>query len=84
MVNSAASRGHNFGMVRAAQLTVYDPSKGTDFTTRTNMLKYDLGEDYSTFQGVVFGEIYRHDGEWKFGAVSNGFNGTINDVLGMY
>lgn len=83
-IYEAASRNQNFGMIRDAYLAVYDPAKGTDYRTRTNILKYDLGEEYSTFQGVVFGEVYRHNGEWKFGAVSNGFNGTINDCLQMF
>lgn len=77
-IYEAGTRGQNFGQVRNAYLRVYNPDGNTE------LLKYDLGEDYSTFQGVVFGEVYRNNGEWKFGAVSNGFNGTINDVLGMY
>lgn len=77
-IYEAATRNQNFGAVRNAFVRVYDKA------TNVELLKYDLGEDYSTFQGVVFGELYRHQGEWKFGAVSNGFNGTINDMLGMY
>lgn len=76
-IYEAASRSQNFGMVRNAFCCIHDDS-GAD------LVRYDLGEEYSTFQGVVFGEVYRHNGEWKFGATSNGFNGTINDVLAMY
>lgn len=77
-IYEAASRNQNFGMVRNAFGTIYagDPN--------TPAYKYDLGEDYSTFQGVVLGEVYRNNGEWKFGAITNGFNGTINTVLEMY
>jgi len=77
-IYEATSRGQNFGMVRNAFCRCYDGA------TNSELMKYDLGEDYSTFQGVVFGEVYRKDGEWKFSATSNGFNGTINDVLAMY
>lgn len=77
-IYEAATRNQNFGQVRSAFVRCYDG------VTKNEMMKYDLGEEYSTFQGVVFGEVYRHNGEWKFGAVSNGFNGTINDMLQMY
>lgn len=77
-IYEAASRSQNFGMVRNAFCTIY----AGDASTPSH--KYDLGEDYSTFQGVVVGEVYRNNGEWKFGAVSNGFNGTIQTVLEMY
>lgn len=76
-IYEAVSRSQNFGMVRNAFVCVHDDA-GAD------LCKYDLGEEYSTFQGVVFGELYRYSGEWKFKAASNGFNGTINDVLALY
>ena len=71
-------RNQNFGMVRNAFCRCYDGD------TTTELMKYDLGEEYSTFEGVVFGELYRNNGEWKFGAVSNGFNGDINAAIAMY
>lgn len=77
-IYEAVPRGQNFGQVRSAFVRVYNAANKEEF------LKYDLGEEYSTFQGVVFGELYRHNGEWKFGAISNGFNGTINDCIAMY
>lgn len=77
-IYEAASRGQNFGMVRNSFCTIYAGDQATPSH------KYDLGEEYSTFQGVVVGEVYRNNGEWKFGAVTNGFNGTIQTVLEMY
>lgn len=77
-IYQAVDRGQNFGQVRNAFVRCYDG------TTKQELVKYDLGEEYSTFQGVVFGEVYKHNGEWKFGAVSNGFNGTINDCLQLF
>jgi tellurium resistance protein TerD len=77
-IYQASSRSQNFGMVRNAFVRCYDGD------TNTELMKYDLGEDYSTFEGVVFGELYRNNGEWKFGAVSNGFNGDINSAAAMY
>lgn len=77
-IYQASSRSQNFGMVRNAFCRCYDGD------TNQELMKYDLGEEYSTFEGVVFGELYRNNGEWKFGAVSNGFNGDINAALALY
>tara|TARA_R110000868_G_scaffold14066_1_gene65586 strand:- start:336 stop:905 length:570 start_codon:yes stop_codon:yes gene_type:complete len=77
-IYQASSRSQNFGMVRNAFCRCYDGD------TSQELMKYDLGEEYSTFEGVVFGELYRNNGEWKFGAVSNGFNGDINSAIAMY
>lgn len=77
-IYEAASRRQNFGQVRNAFVQVRNGGNNQP------LMRYDLGEEYSTFQGVAFGELYRHNGEWKFAALSNGFNGTINDLLAMY
>lgn len=77
-IYKAQERSQNFGMVRNAFVRCYDGN------TKNELLRYDLGEEYSTFQGVVFGEVYRAGGEWKFAAQSNGFNGDTNSLLQMY
>lgn len=74
----ANTKRQNFGMVRNAFCRCYDSETGVE------LLRYDLGEEYSTYEGVVFGEIYRHNGEWKFGAISTGFNGDINSLITKY
>lgn len=67
----------NFGQVRNAFLRVYNKLTGEE------LCRYDLSEDYSVFQGVNFGELYRNNGEWKFGATTLGYNGTINDAISL-
>ncbi len=76
-IYQAKSKNQNFGQVRNAFIRVVDNSKNEE------ILRYDLSEDYSVFEGVTFGEIYRHNGEWKFGAITTGYNGTINDAIAM-
>jgi tellurium resistance protein TerD len=77
-IYDAANKKQNFGMVRNAFVRCYDGENGQE------LMRYDLGEEYSTFEGVVFGEIYRNNGEWKFGAISNGFHGDINNIISKY
>jgi len=77
-IYDASSRRQNFGMVRNAFARCYDSD------TSSQLMRYDLGEEFSTFEGVVFGEVYRNGGDWKFGAISNGFNGDINSLITQY
>ena len=59
-------------------VTIYDAQTGVE------LLRYDLGEDYSTETAIVFAEIYRHNGEWKFSAVGSGFNGGLEALCRQY
>ena len=43
-----------------------------DGKNNREMCKYDLSEDYSDMTAMIFGEVYRHDGEWKFNAIGQG------------
>jgi tellurium resistance protein TerD len=64
-IYDAAGRGQNFGQVRNAYIRVVDQ-------TGTELVRYDLSEDYSTETVVIFGEVYRHGADWKFRAVGQG------------
>lgn len=64
----------NFGQVENAFIRIYDKE------TNTELAKYDLSEDYSAFNGMVMGKLYRKDGEWKFKAIGEGKNGDINQI----
>ena len=46
--------------------------------------KYDLDEDYSIETGIIFGRIYRHNGEWKFAAVGDGYVGGLRTICDRY
>ena len=41
------------------------------------LIRYDLGEDFSIETALVVGELYRHNGEWKFSAIGSGFQGGL-------
>ena len=59
----ADQRKQNFGQVSNAYIRIVDNVTGTE------IIHYDLGEDFSIETAVVVGEIYRHNGEWKFNAI---------------
>ena len=48
-----------------------------DEVTNTELIHYDLGEDFSIETAVVVGELYRHNGGWKFNAIGSGFQGGL-------
>ncbi|GAA2458840.1 calcium homeostasis/redox stress adaptation protein [Actinomadura vinacea] len=66
-IYDADSRAQNFGQVRNAFIRIVNRSDGTE------LARFDLTEDASTETAMVFGELYRHSGEWKFRAVGQGY-----------
>ena len=77
-IHEAEARKQNFGQVRNAFVRVYDPS------TNEEILKYDLGEDYSIETAVEFGSLYLKDGQWKFKAIGAGFAGGLQKFVDKF
>jgi len=70
-IHEAESRTQNFGMVSNAFIRVVNEE------TNEELIRYDLGEDFSIETAVVVGELYRHNGEWKFSAIGSGYQGGL-------
>ncbi|MFP1826197.1 TerD family protein [Lonsdalea quercina] len=70
-IYDAEARKQNFGMVSNSYMRVYNNDNGTEIA------RFDLSEDASTETAMVFGELYRHNAEWKFKAVGQGFAGGL-------
>ena len=70
-IHEAAERSQNFGQVSNSYIRVIDEATGTE------LIRYDLGEDFSIETAIVVGELYRHNGEWKFNAVGSGYQGGL-------
>ena len=70
-IHEADSRKQNFGQVENSFIRVVDA------TNNKELIRYDLGEDFSVETAVVVGELYRHGGEWKFQAIGSGFSGGL-------
>ena len=50
-------------------------------STNEELIRYDLGEDFSIETAVVVGELYRHGGEWKFNAIGSGYQGGLESLV---
>lgn len=70
-IYDADVRKQTFGQVSNAYIRVVDD------VTQQELIRYDLGEDFSVETAVVVGEIYRHNGEWKFNAIGSGWSGGL-------
>ena len=77
-IYEAESRHQNFGQVNNAFIRIYNEDNGEE------LLRYDLGEDYSIETAVVFAELYRNNGEWKFNAIGSGYGGGLAALCGSY
>ena len=70
-IYEAESRRQNFGQVSNAFIRIYNEETGEE------LLRYDLGEDFSIETAVVFGELYKNGNEWKFNAIGSGYHGGL-------
>jgi tellurium resistance protein TerD len=77
-IYDAAARSQNFGQVSNAYARVLNPANGEE------LIRYDLGEDFSIETAIVVGELYRHSTEWKFSAVGAGYQDGLSGLARDY
>ncbi len=67
-IYQAVKRNQHFGMIQNAFIRLVDGRNNHE------MCRYNLTENYSGMTAMIFGEVYRHNGEWKFNAIGQGTN----------
>jgi tellurium resistance protein TerD len=77
-IHDAEQKGQSFGQVGNAFIRVINEE------TQVEVVRYDLSEDYSTETAMIFGEVYRHNGEWKFKAVGQGYAGGLGAMCKQF
>lgn len=70
-IDDAEARSQNFGQVSNAFIRIVNAASDDE------LIRYDLGEDFSIETAIVVGELYRHNGEWKFTAIGSGYQGGL-------
>ena len=78
-IHEGQQNSQNFGMVDKAYIRVINQDNNAE-----ELARFDLSEDGSTEVAMIFGELYRHSGEWKFKAVGQGFNGGLGALAASY
>ena len=73
-IHDAPSRRQNFGMVSNAFIRIVNDETGRE------IVRYDLSEDASIETAMIFGELYRYRGQWKFRAVEQGYKGGLGPL----
>jgi len=77
-IDGAADKKQNFGQVRDSYIRLIDNNTGKE------VMKYELGEDFSIETGIEFGRLYRRNNEWKFDASGIGYKEDLAFFLSKY
>ena len=77
-IHDAEARKQNFGQVSNAYIRALNAEGAQEIA------RYDLSEDASTETAMIFGELYRHNDEWKFKAIGQGYAGGLAAVARDY
>lgn len=78
VIYDGQARNQNFGQVANAYIRVVNTQGDAE------VARYDLSEDSSTETAMIFGELYKNNGEWKFRAVGQGFAGGLGPLAASY
>jgi len=70
-IHDGEARNQNFGQVSNSYVRILNEA------TNEELIRYDLGEDFSIETALVVGELYRHNNEWKFSAIGSGYQGGL-------
>lgn len=62
-IYKARERKQHFGMISNAFIRITNAQNGQE------LCRYNLSENYDNMTAMIFGEVYRHNGEWKFSAL---------------
>ncbi len=77
-IHEADSRHQNFGQVSNAYIRIVDEAKNSE------LIRYDLGEDFSIETAIVVAELYRNGADWKFTAIGSGFQGGLGALCNNF
>ncbi|MBQ6826441.1 MAG: TerD family protein, partial [Thermoguttaceae bacterium] len=77
-IYEAEKRRQNFGMVRDASISLVDQRSGAEIA------RFDLSEDAGVESVLIFGELYRYQGDWKFRALGESFAGGLEALVRHY
>lgn len=70
-IHDAQVKQQNFGQISNAYVRLFNEQ------TNVELIRFDLGRDFSVETAIVAAELYRHNGEWKFNAIASGFQGGL-------
>lgn len=70
-IHDAQAKRQNFGQISDSYVRIFNEQ------TNEELLRFNLGRDFTVETAIVAAELYRHNGEWKFNAIASGFQGGL-------
>jgi stress response protein SCP2/tellurite resistance protein len=70
-IHDAQVKRQNFGQISDSYVRIFNEQ------TNEELLRFNLGRDFTVETAIVAAELYRHNGEWKFNAIASGFQGGL-------
>jgi len=70
-IHDAQAKQQNFGQISDSYVRIFNE------VTNEELLRFNLGRDFTVETAIVAAELYRHNGEWKFNAIASGFQGGL-------
>lgn len=77
-IHEADKNNIDFGNIENAFIRIVDKGNGSE------LCRYDLKNEFTGFDSVQVGRVYRYDGEWHFEALGDGYTGGLGTLLGVY
>ena len=76
-INEAFEKNLNFGMLEDAYIRIMNPAG-------TELVSFKMDEYYTNVTSMMIGELYLHNGAWKFNAIGNGVAKDLAGLCGLY
>ena len=77
-IHNADDRQQNFGVIKNAYMRVVNSETGSE------LARFDLTEDASSDNAMIFGELFREGLGWKFKAMGTGSKGGLFEIARNY
>ncbi|MDI1229216.1 MAG: TerD family protein [bacterium] len=77
-IHNAEDRQQNFGDIKNAYMRVVNSETGSE------LARFDLTEDASSDNAMIFGELFREGLGWKFKAMGTGSKGGLFEIARTY
>lgn len=77
-INEAFEQNLHFEMIKDAYIRILHPD------TKAESVSFQMTDYYSNVISMMIGEIYQHNGTWKFGAVGNGVAKDLAGLCSLY
>lgn len=77
-IHDAQMKGQNFGQISNAYVRIFNELNNEE------LIRFNLGRDFTVETAIVTAELYRHNGEWKFNAIASGFQGGLAALCGNF